>query len=420
MDGDNVLMDFTGTAANSVSLSHRYMYGPAVDQVMAQEDVTSLTSAGTTLWQVTDNQNTVRDLVASDGTVAAHFNYDPYGNLISAADGSGNTITNVGAVTYVLYTGRAFEFATGLQYNRARWFDPAVGRWISEDPIGFKAGDTNIDRYVGNDPVDGVDPKGTTKQIFAFEGRGGFPATAVAGAHTKPKYDDKGELEFLEGAASLSQVLNFVYPAVARAGGDFDWHYYAQDQVGAAVNDIEHYAKLPRSEHYVSANSDTCAQYDTITLIGYSNGAAAVLQAAKALERRNIQVDLVLTIDPIRDPLDGALLGRKLMRTNYVDNVTKWHNIFQRMDTGSLGGIVALQGQEVVGADSNTEVFKQGFINNGMASLVDTAHIWLPGYPATTKMITSNINALPSLRDTYKAGPQATAPVAPFLLPFGQ
>jgi hypothetical protein len=50
-----------------------------------------------------------------------------------------------------------------LQYNRARWFDPAVGRWISEDPIGFKAGDTNISRYVGNDPIHWIDPSGLWK-----------------------------------------------------------------------------------------------------------------------------------------------------------------------------------------------------------------------------------------------------------------
>ena len=42
------------------------------------------------------------------------------------------------------------DTATGLIYYRARWFDPRIGRFISEDPIGFAAGDTNLSRYVGN------------------------------------------------------------------------------------------------------------------------------------------------------------------------------------------------------------------------------------------------------------------------------
>ncbi|REK17696.1 MAG: RHS repeat-associated core domain-containing protein [Planctomycetota bacterium] len=58
------------------------------------------------------------------------------------------------------YTGRAFDDETGLQNNLHRWFDPVTGRWASEDPIGFAAGDANLYRYVGNGPTNGVDPDG--------------------------------------------------------------------------------------------------------------------------------------------------------------------------------------------------------------------------------------------------------------------
>jgi hypothetical protein len=47
-----------------------------------------------------------------------------------------------------------------LQYNRARWYDPATQRWTSRDPIEFAAGDGNLYRYVGNDPADRTDPTG--------------------------------------------------------------------------------------------------------------------------------------------------------------------------------------------------------------------------------------------------------------------
>ena len=39
-------------------------------------------------------------------------------------------------------------------------YDPTVGRWTTEDPIGLAAGDTNFERYVGNHPTNATDPTG--------------------------------------------------------------------------------------------------------------------------------------------------------------------------------------------------------------------------------------------------------------------
>jgi RHS repeat-associated protein len=60
----------------------------------------------------------------------------------------------------VAFAGRPFEARTGLSDNRARWYEPATGRFVNEDPSGFKGGDANLFRYVGNDPVNQVDPSG--------------------------------------------------------------------------------------------------------------------------------------------------------------------------------------------------------------------------------------------------------------------
>jgi RHS repeat-associated protein len=49
---------------------------------------------------------------------------------------------------------------TGLYYHRARYLDPTTGRWTTQDPIGFAAGDANLYRYVGNTPTLLVDPSG--------------------------------------------------------------------------------------------------------------------------------------------------------------------------------------------------------------------------------------------------------------------
>jgi RHS repeat-associated protein len=64
------------------------------------------------------------------------------------------------------YTGRDND-GTGLQYNRARYYSPSLGRFISEDPIGFAGGDVNLYAYVGNSPTNYVDPNGTNPLIAA-------------------------------------------------------------------------------------------------------------------------------------------------------------------------------------------------------------------------------------------------------------
>src|SRR5439155_24025868 len=58
------------------------------------------------------------------------------------------------------WTGRELDAETGLQYNRARYYDAATGRWISQDPLGFDAGDSSLYRYVKNAPSANADPSG--------------------------------------------------------------------------------------------------------------------------------------------------------------------------------------------------------------------------------------------------------------------
>jgi RHS repeat-associated protein len=58
------------------------------------------------------------------------------------------------------YTGERFDSNTGLQYNQARWYDPSIERWMVPDPKGFDAGDSNLDRYVGNNASNAEDPSG--------------------------------------------------------------------------------------------------------------------------------------------------------------------------------------------------------------------------------------------------------------------
>jgi len=111
---------------------------------------------------LTDHLNTVRDIAKYNSqtdttTVVNHLVYDAFGKVTSE--------TNPAVDSLFLFTGRPFD-AEGdrresviaravdqdnqLQNNLNRWYDARVGRWLSEDPTGFAAGDGNLYRYVGN------------------------------------------------------------------------------------------------------------------------------------------------------------------------------------------------------------------------------------------------------------------------------
>jgi RHS repeat-associated protein len=154
-DGDDVVLDFVdangATGGVTPTVAMRYLHGPAVDQLLAQEDVNKSTSADDrTLWMLADLLGSTRDIADNAGNGVSHISYDAFGNVPS----------NIVLLTRYLWTGREFEITTGLQYNRNRWYDPALGRWTSEDPIGFNGGDYNVGRYVGNEPLGWNDPFG--------------------------------------------------------------------------------------------------------------------------------------------------------------------------------------------------------------------------------------------------------------------
>nr|WP_313282152.1 RHS repeat-associated core domain-containing protein [Delftia tsuruhatensis] len=54
--------------------------------------------------------------------------------------------------------GQQFDEETGLHYNRFRYYDPVVGRFVSQDPIGL-LGESNLFQYASN-PADWIDPLG--------------------------------------------------------------------------------------------------------------------------------------------------------------------------------------------------------------------------------------------------------------------
>ncbi len=99
-----------------------------------------------------DNLGTVRTLLDSQGNRIR--------DLVFAAWGEITQDTNASVDFPFAFTGREYDRETGLYFYRARYYDPRTGRFISADPLGFAAGDTNLSRYVANSPTNFRDPTG--------------------------------------------------------------------------------------------------------------------------------------------------------------------------------------------------------------------------------------------------------------------
>ena len=117
----------------------------------------------------------VRQTGSGPGAPATYYHHDGLGSAIAATDAAG-TITgtqrfdawgNNGSATGIIaqygYTGREPD-GTGLIYYRARYYDPTIGRFLQKDPIGLRGG-LNLYAYVGNNPINLIDPFGLTPKI---------------------------------------------------------------------------------------------------------------------------------------------------------------------------------------------------------------------------------------------------------------
>ena len=119
------------------------------------------------LWPLADHLGTIRDIGDLDESanafgIANHRVYDSFGNLISQ--------TNSSASIEFGYTGKYFDPDTGLSYHWNRWFDPALGKWLTPDPLGLSAGDANLYRYVGNQSTGAIDPTGLVEETGGNDG----------------------------------------------------------------------------------------------------------------------------------------------------------------------------------------------------------------------------------------------------------
>ena len=142
------------------------------DKVLQETD-----GAGDTEQQYLSTDDQFGDLVSAyDGVHSRDYGFDALGSTDVLLSGAGSladqyaylafglathtTGSDPSPFTFVGKQGYQQDDETSLYFLSARYYDPATGRFVSKDPIEFAAGDLNLYRYVGNDPVNGTDPSG--------------------------------------------------------------------------------------------------------------------------------------------------------------------------------------------------------------------------------------------------------------------
>jgi RHS repeat-associated protein len=134
-------------------------------------------SDGTEAWYLTDQLGSSRGLMNNSGSLTDGIRYDAFGNVTSESSPANGDRFKFG--------GGEFDGNLNLYHFGARWYDPAGGRWMSQDPLGLGP-DSNPYRYVANEPTAQTDltglASGLTVPSWIVE------QAAAAGAPTRPPW----------------------------------------------------------------------------------------------------------------------------------------------------------------------------------------------------------------------------------------
>jgi RHS repeat-associated protein len=169
-DGQNLAAEYDAAG----TMKFRYVFGPGVDAPLVQYE-----GAGTNakLFLYADHQGSIVSSANATGATMDSVKYGPFGET-----------TGTQPYSNFLYTAQHYLARLQLYYYKARFYSPALGRFLQTDPIGT-ADDLNLYAYVKNNPVNFTDPTG----MIAASGFGSptnapaAPVSAPAAPATTPK-----------------------------------------------------------------------------------------------------------------------------------------------------------------------------------------------------------------------------------------
>jgi RHS repeat-associated protein len=151
--GNQVIEEITN------GVTKRYLVGLGLDDVWASRQG----SVDEFLLKDALNGSVMAVVDPTSQTVKTGYGYSPFGTTFKSNNNSNNNL---------LFTGRELDLGGTVYYFRGRYYNAGFQRFLSEDPIGFAGGDTNLYRYNGNSPLVGGDPTGLEPKFDVRIGSG--------------------------------------------------------------------------------------------------------------------------------------------------------------------------------------------------------------------------------------------------------
>jgi RHS repeat-associated protein len=191
-----------------------YTYGNYIDEVLTR---TTNPGSPVTYYYHQNSLWSVHALTDATGNVVERYNYDAYGKL-SVLDGNYQLLATA-PFAYFTYTGREYDFESGLYHYRARTYSPILGRFFSRDPVGYVDGMT-LHEYVRSNPINRHDPSGLKCDIAlkCWRVRRGIP---LPGKHCGLVIDRGSSVECYHGSGGGWNQIETGNCSTSEATGSF-------------------------------------------------------------------------------------------------------------------------------------------------------------------------------------------------------
>src|ERR1039457_529823 len=131
------------------------VHGAGVDEHLA------LITGGKNYFYHADGLGSISRITDTAKNIVQSYSYDSFGQIVSSVGGLDQPYT---------YTGRELNREARLYFLRARYYDPATGRFIGKDPIR-QAGGFNFYGYTNNNPINFIDPSGEYTEVIISDSR---------------------------------------------------------------------------------------------------------------------------------------------------------------------------------------------------------------------------------------------------------
>ncbi len=194
-DGERPIVEYTVNALAAYNL-----YGKRVDEILLRCDPT-LTQEPRTFYYQQDHEGSVTFLTYLPPTgvspILEYYRYDVFGKPTIYGPPPNWSLRPASLYSNrFLFTGRECNAMFGFYEYRARAYHPDLGRFMSEDPKLFDAGDYNLFRYCHNDPIDFTDPMGLEGEVFLYRDTADrrSPGTYVVYENGTKRYESRANV----------------------------------------------------------------------------------------------------------------------------------------------------------------------------------------------------------------------------------